>query len=291
MENVIIKEQNRITAKSTAWEDLRIDNDFLFGKIMQDPALCREMLRRILPELNIERIEYPERQKIITPDMDAHGVRLDIYVKDNAGSVYDVEIQMADTKELPKRSRYYGSMIDLQLLDKGQHYRELNRSYVIFICPFDIFGKGRHIYTFEYICRQDTSIFLQDHTTRIFLNARGTMKDISPELKAFLDYIVGKNPADSYINQLEEAVQKAKLNRTWRHEYMTLLMRDQENLEKGIAQGIEQGIKQGIVQGIAQGKMQLVLEMLNAGELSLEKAAQYLELPIEEMKRLAAENK
>ena len=28
-------------------------------------------------------------------------------------------------------------------------------------------------------------------------------------------------------------MQEAKKNREWRHEYMTLLMRDQENVEKG----------------------------------------------------------
>lgn len=46
--------------KQTKWKDLTISNDFLFGKVMQNPGLCKELLRRILPDLNIERIEYPE---------------------------------------------------------------------------------------------------------------------------------------------------------------------------------------------------------------------------------------
>ncbi len=45
-------------------------------------------------------------------------------------------------------------MIDLQLVDAGQHYKKLNKSYIIFICPFDLYGKGRHIYTFENIYRE-----------------------------------------------------------------------------------------------------------------------------------------
>lgn len=45
------------------WESLGIANDFLFGKVMQDAELCKELLRRILPELDIEHIEYPEVQK------------------------------------------------------------------------------------------------------------------------------------------------------------------------------------------------------------------------------------
>ncbi|MCI9436538.1 MAG: hypothetical protein HFH85_05105 [Lachnospiraceae bacterium] len=45
--------------------------------------------------------------------------------------------------------------------------------------------------------------------------------------------MAGQKPEDSYVEKLEEAVQEAKKNREWRHEYMTLLMRDQENVEKG----------------------------------------------------------
>ena len=163
-----------IETKQTAWEELGISNDFLFGKVMQNPELCKELLQRILPELKIERIEYPELQKSINVDMDAHSVRLDVYVKDEKEAIYDIEMQVSDTKELPKRSRYYQSMIDLQLIDKGQHYKKLNRSYIIFISPFDLYGKGRHIYTFENICKEDKSITMGDEAVKIFLNANGT---------------------------------------------------------------------------------------------------------------------
>ncbi|MBO5523944.1 MAG: Rpn family recombination-promoting nuclease/putative transposase, partial [Roseburia sp.] len=93
--------------KQTTWEELSISNDFLFGKIMQNPELCRELLQRILPELKIDHIEYPELQKSIKQDIDARSVRLDVYVKDNKNTVYDIEMQVSDTKELPERSRYY----------------------------------------------------------------------------------------------------------------------------------------------------------------------------------------
>ena len=220
-----------------------ISNDFLFGKVIQNPELCKELLQRILPDLKIDRIEYPELQKSINVDMDAHSVRLDVYVKDDRETVYDIEMQVSDTKELPKRSRYYQGMIDLQLVDAGQHYKKLNKSYIIFICPFDLYGKGRHIYTFENICKEDNSIFMGDEAVKIFLNADGTMDDVSRELKAFLDYVAGQKPKDSYVEKLEEAVQEAKKNREWRHEYMTLLMRDQENQRIGEKRGEKHGEK------------------------------------------------
>lgn len=51
--------------------------------------------------------------------------------------------------------------------------------------------------------------------------------------RLFLDYVAGQKPEDSYVKKLDKAIQEAKMNREWRHEYMTLLMRDQENMEKG----------------------------------------------------------
>ena len=228
------------------WEELGIANDFLFGKIMRNPELCKGLLQRILPDLDIDYLEYPETQKSIQEDIDARSVRLDVYVKDGKNTVYNIEMQTTDTRELPKRTRYYQSMIDLQLIDKGEAYNKLSKSYIIFICPFDVFGKERHIYTFENRCKEDTSIVLGDNAMKIFLNANGKMNDVNKELKAFLDYVSGKKPDDAFVKELEEAVNEAKKNREWRHEYMTLLMRDQENLEKGIEQGIEQGIKKGI---------------------------------------------
>lgn len=216
------------------WEKLGISNDFLFMKVMQNPELCKELLHRILPDLEIDHIEYPELQKEIKEDLEAKSIRLDVYVKGNKDIIYNIEMQAADTKELPKRSRYYQSMIDLQLLNKGdKSYNELNRTYIIFICLFDLFGQGRHIYTFENLCKEDTSLAMRDETTKIYLNAKGSMDDVSNELKVFLDYVAGKKSKDIFVDKLDEAVQKAKKNRKWRHDYMTLQMRDRINVEKG----------------------------------------------------------
>ena len=78
-------------AKQTRWEDLGISNDFLFGKVMQNPDLCKELLQRILPDLKIDHVEYPELQKTIKPDADAKSIRLDVYIKDNKNVVYNID--------------------------------------------------------------------------------------------------------------------------------------------------------------------------------------------------------
>ena len=265
---------------ATVWEELQISNDFIFGKIMQDPKLCKGLLQRILPGLKIDRIEYPETQKAIRPDIDAKSVRLDVYVEDGKGTVYDIEMQVSTSKELPKRTRYYQSLLDMQMIDKGEPYKKLKPSYIIFICPFDQFGMGRHIYTFENICKEDKSVLLNDGTTKIFLNAKGTMDDVSPELKAFLDYVAGKKPADPFVDELEEAVKNARKNREWRHEYMTLLMRDQENIEIGSEEGMEIGTAKGIIEtgldfGLSEGE--LLKRLQDKLNITFESAQEYLE--------------
>lgn len=44
------------------WEELGIANDFMFGKVMQDPGMCQRLLEIILDK-EIDHIEYPEEQK------------------------------------------------------------------------------------------------------------------------------------------------------------------------------------------------------------------------------------
>ena len=265
--------------KMIKWEEIGISDDFMFGKVMQNPRLCKKLLETILG-IEIEKIEYPELQKSIDITKEAKGVRLDVYVA-GEDAVFCVEMQARDTHELPRRARYYGGLIDLNLIEKGVSYKKLNQSVVIFICPFDVFGKNRCRYTFENLCLEEKNLPLGDGTTKIFLNAMGTMDDVSPELKSFLDYVAGKKNDDSFVKELDNEVRKVRKSKEWRRDYMTLLMRDQENIEKGIKiglergleQGIEQGLEQGIEKGLEQGKLEMIVQLIHDGVLTVREGA------------------
>lgn len=97
------------------------------------------------------------------------------------------------------------------------------------------------MYTFENICKEDFEVVLNDGAKKIFLNADGRNGMVSKELKAFLDFVAGKSSEDAFVKKLELAVEDAKKNREWRHEYMTLLMRDRENQKIGEEIGKEIG--------------------------------------------------
>jgi len=269
-------------ANQIVWEEIGISNDFMFGKVMREPELCRKLLETIL-QVSIKRIEYPEEQKVIDIAKDSKSVRLDVYVNDDAGTVYDVEMQTTSARDLPKRARYYQGMIDLQLIEKGAYYEELNKSFVIFICTFDPFKLGRHLYTFQNTCKEEPELQLGDGTTKIFLNASGTTDDVSGDLKSFLDYLSGKEVSGNpFVDALDTAVQRARADDEWRREYMTLYMRDRENLEKGRAEGREEGRAEGRVEGRAE----MICELYFGGDISAEKAAERLNMTLEEFKKL-----
>ena len=102
---------------SKKFEDLTFSDDFLFGIIMRNPKYCKPFLETIL-NVRISRIEYPEGQKTINLSLDAKSIRLDIYVADHADTVYNIEMQKGLHRNLPKRTRYYQGMLDL---DHGLH--------------------------------------------------------------------------------------------------------------------------------------------------------------------------
>lgn len=258
------------------FEELSLRDDFMFGIVMRNPRLCQPMLERIL-NVKILRIEFPESQKVIDPSVEGKGVRLDIYVADAEHTVYNVEMQTSNKKELPQRTRYYQGVIDLDLLEKGALYKNLPKSFVIFICTFDPFGRGRAMYSFENTCREDGTLRLEDGTYKIFLNTKGVMEEIHPDLSNFLRYIENGQVSDEYTRKLDEEVISVKNSEKWRREYMTLEMRDREKY----AEGHEKGLAEGIVKG-------RVLSRYEDG-YTLEEIAQKVGISVQEVRDILEE--
>ena len=253
--------------KEQLWENLRISNDFMFAKVMRNPELCKGMLERLL-DIQIDHIEYPEEQKVIDLSKDSKSVRLDVYLKDEKGTVYNIEIQTTNKRNLPKRTRYYAGMIDLNAIEKGADYSELPQSFVIFICTFDAFGKGRWRYTFENRCNEDPEIFLEDGTTKIFFHTNGTKGNISEEAKNILKFIADNTAEDDFTEKLAREVQKIKENKEWQVEYMTLLMREREKYKEEIADGRAEGMAEGEIKG--------AIQVCKNFQLSFQETVQYL---------------
>ena len=223
--------------------NITIKNNAMFNIVMRKPILCKMCLERILNK-KIAELSYPESERTIDYDLTSRSIRLDIYCE-GEDAVYNIELQNGAYEDLPKRSRYYQDLIDIDLLKKGHEYTELKNNIVIFICTFDPFEQGRHLYTFENICIQDSSIKLDDKTTKLFLNSKGTMDDIPTPLKNFLKYIDNGEVTDEFTKQLDESVAEVRKDKKWRKIIMTVdqLIKDESKLAR--KEGIEEGIKEG----------------------------------------------
>ena len=243
----IMKQKKNVSRKGEhpkSYEELDFTDDFIFCKVLtSDKELCMELLELILG-MKVVDIQYLNQQQTMKETYDSKGIRLDVYVE-NQNDVFNMEMQVEISSELPKRSRYYQDMIDLNLLGVGYDYRELKQSYVIFICIKDVFGENLPVYTFENLCLEKKELSLKDGTQKIFLNASAVDGEygekMSPKLRTFLRYLKTKQPSDDFTKRLEAQVKKAKTSAKWRLEYMKLELKMYEMREEGRALGREEG--------------------------------------------------
>ena len=72
-------------------EELTIMDDYIFGVVMCDKDNLTSLLEYIL-KVNIVELDFIERQKTEKEGYEFHGVRLNLYVKDDQGHVFNVEV-------------------------------------------------------------------------------------------------------------------------------------------------------------------------------------------------------
>ena len=272
------------------WEDLTIQDNFMFQKVMRDEGLCRRLLERILG-ITISKIDFPHTEKTFDTDYKAKSVRLDVYVEDDSSRAFDIEMQsktMPDD-ELLLRARYYQAMIDQGTLEKGEPYSKLRNSYIIFVCTFDPFKLGLRRYTFRNRCDERTELALNDKAARIFLNAKGRIGDESEDVKSFLDYVNSLTPTEGFAAEVAAAVERIKSNAEERKLYMTLAMDIQMHIDKEkdgwLAKGEAIGEAKGEAKGQAKERREIALRMLKRGA-SVEQVAEDTGLTVEEVQGL-----
>ena len=233
--------------------DLTIKNDFMFGAVMINPENCKEFLERAL-EIEIDRVDV-SREKSMVYHPDYKGIRLDVYAKDENNTCYNVEMQMTKKPALGRRSRYYQSQMDMDILLSGREYAELPDSYVIFICGFDPFGERKYRYTFQMQCKESNQTPLEDGRRIVFLSTCGGNEDeISKELLAFLKFV----KAD------------LKESREMEERFMTLeeMLKDER--------------KEGLKEGTVKAQKRIVSKMLSKG-LSDEEIMELCDISLEEL--------
>ena len=114
-------------------------------------------------------------------------------------------------------------MIDIRVLEKRQDYKKLKKSFIIFICNYDPYGKFRYIYTFRNRCDEDFEVLLKDEATKIVINTKGNVGDIGDDLKAVIKYMDTGVASTEYTKALDAEVESVKSDEKVRMQYMWLM--------------------------------------------------------------------
>ena len=290
--------ENQTTTKFKRWENLDITDDFIFTRVMRNKRLCRTLLEMIL-KVKVGKIKFLTSHHAIQIDPNAKGIIMDVYLKDE-NKVINVEMQASNHGDLPRRARYYQAAADIDTTPKGSEYSDLKQNYVIFICTFDPFHKGKPFYTFQNYCiTHGVPIPLEDGTEKIFLNT--TAKDLSNldlDWRLFYEYIKGEVAQTTFTKELDKSITRMKQEKEERNMYLTYTSRMmecrrdgyEEGLHTGLTTGREEGISIGLEQGREQGAYQTKLETAKsflAMGLSPEHVTLGTNLPLETVLELA----
>lgn len=139
--------------------------------------------------------------------------------------------------ELPKRARYYQSMLDGEIIDSGVDYLDISNSYIIFICDFDPFNAGLYQYTFVHKCKENATIELNDGATVIFYNTTSNADSAPTSTKNMLEYFSHGTISDSSTRIIDNAVSVAREKEEWRQEYMLTFVHDKDVYSEGHTEG------------------------------------------------------
>ena len=245
---------------ATKFANLTIQSDFIFKKVMSRKRICKHLLEELL-QIEIADINYIEAEKTLEPEYTSRGIRLDIIVADDKNTHYNLEMQVknnknpdTDTYVLPKRSRYYQALLDIDLLQKGQPYDLLPPTFIIFICVFDFFEQGNYVYTFKKCCLENLELELPDEATTMILNTKGTHGDISKDIKSFYDYVNNHIVTTEFTKQIDDEISYLKLDTKVRREFMLMEARLLDERREGIAEGKDIGFAEGKDVGLVEGE-------------------------------------
>ena len=241
-----------------------LDDDFLTKCFEGDTASIELVLQIVLEKPDLKVLDV--RTQVFVENLLNRSVRLDILATDSTGAKLNVEVQRSDKGAGRKRARYNSSMMDANLLKKGEDFDKLPETWVIFITENDVMGKGLPLYPIER-CFLGTGERFEDGSHILYVN--GAYRGDTPIGKLMHDFSC-TDAADMYYGTLADRVRFFKESK----EGIEIMCRAMEDMRK---------------QTLREGAINSAKRMLSDGILTLEKIAEYAGLPLDEVKKLKAE--
>ena len=237
-----------------------LDDDFLTKCFEGDTASIELVLQIVLEKPDLKVLDV--RTQVFVENLLNRSVRLDILAMDSTGAKLNVEVQRSDKGAGRKRARYNSSMMDANLLKKGEDFDKLPETWVIFITENDVMGKGLPLYPIER-CFLGTGERFEDGSHILYVN--GAYRSDTPIGKLMHDFSC-TDAADMYYGTLADRVRFFKESK----EGIEIMCRAMEDMRN---QTLKEGMKEVALRMLAAGKYALE-EIVNISGLSLEEVKQ-----------------
>ena len=249
---------------------LRLIDDDFFSKCFDNDTACVQLVLQIVldkPDLNVVDV----RTQVFVENLLNRSVRLDVLATDSEGRKFNIEIQRLDKGAGRKRARYNSSMMDVNLLEKGNDFEALPETYVIFITENDVIGLGEAIYEIER-CFVKSGKQFGDGSHILYVN--GSYRDDSPVGKLMHDFSC-TDPSDMCYNVLADRARFFKESK----EGIAVMCKVLDDMRR-------QSYQEGMAEGKNKNRKETALNLLKLGTISLDDISFATGLSLDEVKKL-----
>ena len=281
-------------------EKMRLDpkNDFifqlLFGK-QENKDILIDLLNAILNREGKNRIidiESVENKKLDAERIMDKTCILDVKAKGKDGTIYNIEMQLTDKKNMGLRTTYYWAKMFVEQLKSGGKYQDLQKTITINILNYDIFPKIDRFHTTFYIREDKLDFVLTDRLEIHFIELDKfrrlrSEKNITDPLHQWLMFLDEKDEEIlEVLKMTNPAIDRAEKILEWlsadEDTLVTYRLREKSLHERAsmLADAKEEGMK--------EGKLETAKAALIEGS-NIEFVAKITGLPIEIIQRLKNE--
>ena len=265
------KKINSIPKDPDAWVIERLsqmsfmEDEFFKRAFRERPDLAQHLLRGLLSIPDLKVVKSTTQDCILGKN--SKEVILDCLCTDSEGKLYDVEVQSVVSRALGKRARAYGSILDSNIFEAGQDYKELPDRYIIFITREDFLKNGRQV---TILAMRDEKGESEDESGMYHVYGCISNRDESTEAGRVLSDMSCTRAEGMYYDGYRERMEDFKVRKEGVREMTGIL---------------EQIKNEGLEQGMSQSRAEIAENMVRLGFTS-EQIAQATGLSAEKVSEI-----
>ncbi len=252
-----------------------MDDEFMTVFFSKRPDLVEYVIRIILERDDLRVIESKTQYEY--RGVTTRSVRMDIRAVDDAGRVYDIEIQRSEDGSGERRARMYSSTLDRDLLKKSQDFDELVDTYVIFITDRDRYKEGFPVYHIDRTIAELSHRGFGDGAHILYVNGeyRNTEKPIGRLMHDFHE----KRASDMLCPPLAEQVR-----------YYKETEGGVENMNNELREFWEEKTRKAVEKADHKKSIETARYLLSIGKLSYKEISEASKLSVDEVKNLESQH-